>query len=162
MFAPEHIFYTWKFQVPSIYKSLQVPQDGVLVHGLFIDAGRWDFRSKSLVDANKGEMNPSLPCVHVLPVLSLPVDVQRYVAPLYKTSIRAGVLSTTGHSTNFVMSVLLPTSKKPEYWILKGTALLVQITNWFFCYHFFLFILLYTIIFKQIFFANNRCHNSIS
>ncbi|CAB0031813.1 unnamed protein product [Trichogramma brassicae] len=116
-------------EVPSVYKNLEVPEDGVLIHGLFIDAGRWDFRSQSLVDANKGEMNPPLPCLHVMPVVELPERDRRYVAPLYKTSIRAGTLSTTGHSTNFVMPVLLPASKEQAYWILKGTALLVQITN---------------------------------
>ncbi|KAL7297685.1 hypothetical protein TKK_0009351 [Trichogramma kaykai] len=116
-------------EVPSVYKNLRVPEDGVLVHGLYIDAGRWDFRTQSLADANKGEMNPPLPCLHVMPVVELPDNDSRYVAPLYKTSIRAGTLSTTGHSTNFVMPVLLPASREQAYWILKGTALLVQITN---------------------------------
>lgn len=74
-------------------------------------------------------MNPSLPVLHILPVLSLPDNDPRYVCPLYKTSIRAGVLSTTGHSTNFVLAILLPSAHKQSYWILKGTALLIQVTN---------------------------------
>ena len=112
-----------------MYKGLKQPEDGVIIHGLFIDAGRWDFQANVLVDAKKGEMNPPLPAIHIQPVLSLPENDLRYVTPLYKTSIRAGVLSTTGHSTNFVMSVLLPSLKDQSYWILKGTALLIQITN---------------------------------
>ncbi|XP_012153033.2 dynein heavy chain at 16F [Megachile rotundata] len=116
-------------EVIEVYQNLQVPEDGVLIHGLFIDAGRWDFESMFLVDANIGEMHPSLPVIHINPVLELPKDDPRYVSPLYKTAVRAGVLSTTGHSTNFVIAVLLPSAKKQAYWILKGTALLIEIID---------------------------------
>jgi dynein heavy chain len=37
--------------------------------------------------------------------------------PLYKTIVRAGTLSTTGHSTNFIIDIHCPTKKKPEYWV---------------------------------------------
>lgn len=40
--------------------------------------------------------------------------------------VRAGMLSTTGHSTNFVVSVHFPTNQSPDYWINKGAALLCQ------------------------------------
>ncbi|KAI4494191.1 hypothetical protein M0802_009060 [Mischocyttarus mexicanus] len=116
-------------EVPQAYKGLQVPEDGVFIHGLFIDAGRWDFKFKILVDANIGEMHPCLPVTHVNPVLQLPEQDLRYVCPLYKTSLRAGVLSTTGHSTNFVLPLLLPSVQRQSYWILKGTALLIEIPN---------------------------------
>ncbi|XP_015429803.1 PREDICTED: dynein heavy chain 6, axonemal, partial [Dufourea novaeangliae] len=114
-------------EVLKVYQGLVAPQDGVLIHGLFIDAGRWDFQSMSLIDANIGEMHPTLPVLHINPVLELSKDDPRYVCPLYKTAVRAGVLSTTGHSTNFVVAVLLPSAKEQAYWILKGTALLIEI-----------------------------------
>ncbi|XP_043248669.1 dynein axonemal heavy chain 6 [Colletes gigas] len=116
-------------EVPEIYKDLRTPEDGVFIHGLYIDAGRWDSESMVLVDANIGEMHPPLPVLHINPVLELPKDDPRYICPLYKTAVRAGVLSTTGHSTNFVVPVLLPSTKEQSYWILKGTALLIEIIN---------------------------------
>nr|XP_031828293.1 dynein heavy chain 6, axonemal [Nomia melanderi] len=116
-------------EVMEVYKGLVVPEDGVLIHGLYIDAGKWDFESMILVDANVGEMHPTLPVLHINPVLELPIDDPRYVSPLYKTAVRAGVLSTTGHSTNFVVAILLPSAKEQAYWILKGTALLIEIID---------------------------------
>lgn len=38
-----------------MYKGLETPKDGVLIHGLFVDAGRWDLKSMLLVDANIGK-----------------------------------------------------------------------------------------------------------
>ena len=49
--------------------------------------------------------------------------------PVYKTSVRAGVLSTTGHSTNFVLPVELPTLAQPEFWTLQGTAMLLALND---------------------------------
>lgn len=43
-------------QVAEAYKNLQTPEDGVFIHGLFIDAGRWDFQFNILVDANIGNL----------------------------------------------------------------------------------------------------------
>jgi dynein heavy chain len=74
-------------------------------------------------------MNPPLPATHILPKSAIEYSGNRYVTPLYKTSVRAGVVSTAGHSTNFVVAVLLASSQPESYWILKGTALLLQIKN---------------------------------
>ncbi|PNF42619.1 hypothetical protein B7P43_G01295 [Cryptotermes secundus] len=118
-----------QFEVPEAYGDIVEPKDGVIVHGLFLDGGRWDNENMVLVDSYPGEMNPPLPAMHILLKSEIEYSGIRYEAPLYKTSIRAGAVSTTGHSTNFIVSVLLPSNQQQRYWILKGTALLTQITD---------------------------------
>ncbi|XP_021708238.1 dynein heavy chain 6, axonemal [Aedes aegypti] len=112
----------------SLFEDLKVPGSGILIHGLFIEAGRWDVREGGLCDAKIGELVSRLPVVWLKPCVNLDIG-NRYEAPLYKTSVRAGVLSTTGHSTNFVLSILLDTKKSTDYWILRGTALVTLITD---------------------------------
>ncbi|KAJ2954380.1 hypothetical protein O0L34_g2644 [Tuta absoluta] len=114
---------------PTVYGNLTKRENGVNIHGLFIDAGRWDMERNMLVDALPGQMNPPLPVIWFQPVMSLPKPDPRYNAPLYKTSERAGILSTTGHSTNFVLPVLLRTLMPSDFWIIRGTALLTMVTD---------------------------------
>ncbi|CAL8388758.1 unnamed protein product [Arctogadus glacialis] len=110
-------------------EELPAPEDGVLVHGMFMDACRWDDVAMAMEDALPREMNPPLPVVHFEPRLNYDPEPALYQSPLYKTSARAGTLSTTGHSTNFVVTVLLPTSRPSDYWISKASALLCQLNE---------------------------------
>jgi dynein heavy chain len=52
-----------------------------------------------------------------------------YECPIYKTTKRHGVLSTTGHSSNFIMYIQLETDMEPKHWINRGTACICSLDD---------------------------------
>ncbi|KAL7403678.1 hypothetical protein ABVT39_003711 [Epinephelus coioides] len=109
--------------------ELPEPEDGVIVHGMFMDSCRWDDDKMVIEDALPRVMNAMLPVVHFEPQQNYVPGPDLYHAPLYKTSVRAGTLSTTGHSTNFVVTVMIPSKRSSDYWISKASALLCQLDD---------------------------------
>ena len=75
---------------------MEIPEDGVLIHGLFMDAFRWDDEKRIVTESRVGEMNPPLPMLHMQPKQKFVVNPDHYISSLYRTAARAGVLSTTG------------------------------------------------------------------
>ena len=50
-----------------------------------------------------------------------------YQCPLYKVLTRAGVLLTTGHSTNYVMNMEINTEMTQDHWIRAGVAMFLAL-----------------------------------
>mmetsp|Transcript_39172 Transcript_39172/g.65698 ORF Transcript_39172/g.65698 Transcript_39172/m.65698 type:complete len:1242 (-) Transcript_39172:75-3800(-) len=107
----------------------EAPEDGVYVYGLFFDGARWDPEAKCVEDSKLGELYDTLPLIHFIPKENYKRNPSDYEAPCYKTSVRAGTLSTTGQSTNFVLAIDLPSTRKSRYWVLKGAAILCQLND---------------------------------
>jgi len=63
-----------------------------------------------------------IPPVLMTPVPERQIPEGTYQAPIYKTLSRRGTLSTTGHSTNFVMMIDLKTKVVADTWIVAGVA----------------------------------------
>lgn len=94
-----------------------------------MDGARWDRGENMIEDQLPGEMYSPMPVILFKPIENYTANPEDYQCPIYKTSVRAGVLSTTGQSTNYILAVDLPTTLAPNYWTLKGTALLCQLND---------------------------------
>jgi len=98
------------------------PADGMYITSLYMEAGRWDRRGNKLKPSHPGDMMSISPIIHFWPVMDHVANDADYLAPLYKTNLRAGVLNTTGQSTNHNLDVNIPTNEDPRHWILMATA----------------------------------------
>ncbi|RYG66021.1 hypothetical protein EON64_10680, partial [archaeon] len=81
----------------------QKPDDGVFVRGLYLEGARWDSSIGSINDSLPKQLYTELPVLHLCPQQNRPEPSRDiYRCPVYKILSRRGVLSTTGHSTNFI------------------------------------------------------------
>lgn len=84
----------------------EYPETGVYMHGNFIEGAKWDYKKKMIEDMDHKIAISQFPVVWLEPMMEVDMKYDRqYDCPLYKTSQRRGELTTTGHSTNFVMMI---------------------------------------------------------
>lgn len=106
------------------------PEEGQYMNGLFLEGARWDVKQNSLAESHPRALYDSMPIVLLKPIeKSKASTVLSYECPVYKTGSRRGVLSTTGHSTNFVMFMKIPTNVPDSKWVLRGVAVLLSLSD---------------------------------
>lgn len=104
------------------------PEDGSYIHGLYLEGAKWCYKGKSLTESDPKVLFVKFPVIWLKPAhRSKIISRLCYDSPVYKTSSRRGVLSTTGHSSNFVMWIKVPSSEHQRKWIKRGVALLTQL-----------------------------------
>eukprot|EP01028_Stygiella_incarcerata_P009150 TRINITY_DN426_c0_g1_i1.p1 TRINITY_DN426_c0_g1~~TRINITY_DN426_c0_g1_i1.p1 ORF type:complete len:4140 (-),score=1088.60 TRINITY_DN426_c0_g1_i1:191-12610(-) len=115
---------SFDFKIMDIDESdLPVPEDGCYIKGLYLEGARWDPVTKSLVESRPRELYTEVPVIWLRPVSNRKKPESGvYNCPMYKTLTRAGTLSTTGHSTNYVVTVEIPTNVDADHWIRRGVA----------------------------------------
>lgn len=122
--AIDKLNFVFKIIDDKLHTDIQEkPEDGCYVYGIYLEGARWDNKKHQITQPKPKELFSDLPLLHLLPVPNKEVASEGiYKCPLYKVVSRAGTLSTTGHSTNFVMEIDLPTKEKEDLWIRAGLA----------------------------------------
>lgn len=106
------------------------PEDGVYVHGLFLEGCAWDTDARQLRESFPKQLFSPAPVIWLKPVeASKAREFPKYSCPVYRTGERRGTLATTGHSTNFLMMVDMPTDMPEHHWIMRGVCMLCSLSD---------------------------------
>ncbi|XP_026120715.1 dynein heavy chain 5, axonemal isoform X1 [Carassius auratus] len=97
----------------------QPPAGGVYVYGLYLEGAGWDRRNCRLIDSKPKVLFEMMPVVRMYAENNGVKDPRLYSCPIYKKPVRTDL--------NNIAAVDLRTSHPPEYWILRGVALLCDV-----------------------------------
>jgi dynein heavy chain len=124
----DDVVFDWEMQQEDVHTK--APENGVLTYGFFIEGGRWCKESRSLAESLPKVLFSAAPIMHWIPMRKADVPVYpHYKCPVYKTSDRRGVLATTGHSSNFVCFIHMPSEKSEDHWVERGMAMLTSLDD---------------------------------
>jgi len=100
----------------------EAPESGSYCWGMFLEGCRWDCITHALSPSLPKQLFVQFPLVHFLPTPDRKVPAGVYECPVYRVLSRKGTLSTTGHSTNFVLDMDVSSKEDPDNWIRAGVA----------------------------------------
>ena len=106
------------------------PETGIYIHGLFLEGCAWDKNEKVLTESRPKVLFEPAPCIWLKPTLLKDMnEYKHYPCPVYRTAERRGVLATTGHSTNFLMMMKMPTTQSEDHWTMRGVCMLCSLSD---------------------------------
>jgi len=130
MIPVDQLSFEFNMEDTDDYQEMEAaPEQGIFIHGLFVDGAAWDFQEGVIADQEFGVIYVRAPVMNFIPWQDKLPNPEKFKCPLYKTSVRAGTLSTTGHSTNYVLAIEVETSESPSYWVLRGAAFLTMLND---------------------------------
>ncbi|XP_076826555.1 dynein axonemal heavy chain 5 isoform X2 [Brachyhypopomus gauderio] len=97
----------------------QPPQEGVYVYGLHLEGAGWDRRYCRLLDSKPKVLFEPMPVLRLYAENNGVRDPRLYSCPIYKKPVRTDL--------NWIAAVDLRTTQPPEYWTLRGVALLCDV-----------------------------------
>ena len=101
----------------------EAPESGIYIYGLFIEGAKWNYEEHRIGRPVPKELFSGMPVLWMIPKIDrVPPESGIYKCPVYKVTSREGSLSTTGHSTNFVRYVEIPSGKEQSEWVKAGVA----------------------------------------
>jgi len=123
----------------AVPMDFPLPEIGVNIYGLFLQGARWSREKTCIEDSLQGELFCPMPIIWLEPLIPAVLKPANafisqkegcYRCPMYKTSTRAGTLSTTGHSTNYVVALDIPHGGVgEEKWTCCGVAMLCMLDD---------------------------------
>ncbi|PTQ39847.1 hypothetical protein MARPO_0043s0088 [Marchantia polymorpha] len=121
----------WNFKcMPKGGNYDKKPEDGCYIYGMSLEGARWDDNDMSLAESDPKVLFSPAPLIWLQPcVVADKKKFPCYSCPLYRTTERRGVLATTGHSSNFVINIDLPSEKSQDHWIRRGVAMLLTLSD---------------------------------
>lgn len=99
---------------------------------MFLEGCKWnpDLNGGSLDESDPKLLFVKCPMITFVPCKTTDFKtIQTYANPIYKTSERKGTLMTTGHSTNFVLMLRMPSFQDPNHWIKRGVAIIMSLDD---------------------------------
>jgi dynein heavy chain len=121
---------TFDFELPREQTPKEKPADGVYTYGPYLEGCKWNWQNWELDESDPKVLYVPVPMIWIVPCKK--VDLRQfpsYECPMYKVSTRKGVLSTTGHSTNFVMPIRINSSHPESHWVKRGVAMLTTLDS---------------------------------